>query len=384
LLILLLLLCLFSISYGSTEDLPKLLEELAKSPEAPTWNLGGGGPSGATFPCKEDLVASPTVPTSVHVLRPADINVIAALGDSITAGYGAEAKTLLDTTEYRGIAWSIGVQKPITDVVTMAKILESYTRKVPLYGGSIGNGKETTANSRLNVAVSGAIGADMPGQAVNLVQKMKGDANVDFNNHWKMITIWIGGNDLCRICNGDQRHQPAYYVQALEDALTVFYDQLPRVFVNMVQMLDVTQLYDVHDPPCDTLHQQTCACATSTDPAVRQQVRDALYQYQTGVQNMVNQPKWNGRQDFAVVIQPFFMNTTLPMLPDGVTPDRSYFAPDCFHFALKSHEGTATALWNNIVTPVGKKSTKWTLGDAIQCPTDSLPYLWTNRNSPQL
>ena len=35
------------------------------------------------FPCTE-LAPSPTVPTSVHALRPSDVKVVAALGDSIT------------------------------------------------------------------------------------------------------------------------------------------------------------------------------------------------------------------------------------------------------------------------------------------------------------
>ena len=34
------------------------------------------------------LAASPSTPTSVHELRPGDIGVVSALGDSITAGFG--------------------------------------------------------------------------------------------------------------------------------------------------------------------------------------------------------------------------------------------------------------------------------------------------------
>ena len=25
--------------------------------------------------------------------------------------------------------------------------------------------------------------------------------SVDVDNDWKLITLWIGGNDLCRYCN---------------------------------------------------------------------------------------------------------------------------------------------------------------------------------------
>lgn len=47
----------------------------------------------ADFEC--DLNESNETATSVHALRPSDINVVAALGDSITAAFGARAKTPL-------------------------------------------------------------------------------------------------------------------------------------------------------------------------------------------------------------------------------------------------------------------------------------------------
>ena len=39
-------------------------------------------PQEVTFPCTVE--SSPSVPTSVHALRPSDIKVVAALGDSVT------------------------------------------------------------------------------------------------------------------------------------------------------------------------------------------------------------------------------------------------------------------------------------------------------------
>ena len=42
----------------------------------------------------------------------------------------------------------------------------------------------------------------MPQQARNLVQKLQEDRLVNMEVGWKLITIFIGGNDLCRICDG--------------------------------------------------------------------------------------------------------------------------------------------------------------------------------------
>jgi hypothetical protein len=55
------------------------------------------------FPCQPIPPSSPA-PTSVHSLRPSDIKVIGAIGDSLTAANGAKASLLIAVlTEYRGI-----------------------------------------------------------------------------------------------------------------------------------------------------------------------------------------------------------------------------------------------------------------------------------------
>jgi phospholipase B1 len=263
---------------------------------------------------------------------------------------------------------------------TLANILDQFNTKRPLYGGSIGNGDHNNANSRLNVAVSGAIAADMPAQARTLIQKLNSDPNVNVKSDWKLVTLWIGGNDLCRFCNGGAQHTPAAYTKAIEDALTIFLNELPRVFINLVQIMDVSQLYNLHEGTCDMWHNQVCACAAGSNATSRAEAKTLATEYQNHITAMAKQPKWSSREDFAVVIQPFFTQTTLPLKPDG-QPDRSYFAPDCFHFSTKSHEGVGIALWNNMIQPVGKKSLKWTPGEAPQCPTNAQPYLYTSVNS---
>ena len=42
---------------------------------------------------------------------------------------------------------------------------------------------------------------DMPGQAQNLVNKLRADSNINFEQEWKMITLFIGGNNLCAFCD---------------------------------------------------------------------------------------------------------------------------------------------------------------------------------------
>lgn len=54
-------------------------------------------------------VRSKTRPTSVHALRPGDIDVVGAMGDSLTAANGAGASNVFQVLiENRGVSWSIG------------------------------------------------------------------------------------------------------------------------------------------------------------------------------------------------------------------------------------------------------------------------------------
>lgn len=68
-------------------------------------------PSSVPFPCEDALSwgRSPQRPTSVHRLRPGDIDVVAAIGDSLVAGSGALEEFALGAfVEYRGVSWCAG------------------------------------------------------------------------------------------------------------------------------------------------------------------------------------------------------------------------------------------------------------------------------------
>ena len=50
-------------------------------------------------------------PDSVHKLLPNNIEVIGAMGDSLTSGVGAKEINSFTTIEDRGVSWSIGGEK---------------------------------------------------------------------------------------------------------------------------------------------------------------------------------------------------------------------------------------------------------------------------------
>ena len=146
-------------------------------------------PLNVSFNCK--VSKSPVTPASVNFLRPSDIDVVAAIGDSITAGFGAQSTSLLNLAgEWRGLSWSIGGQEAFDSVQTVPNLLKFFNPDV--YGFSTGKGQPTSDVAVLNRAVSGAIAQDLPAQVDELVAMLKADPNIDFLESWKLITVWIG------------------------------------------------------------------------------------------------------------------------------------------------------------------------------------------------
>ena len=65
--------------------------------------------SGSAFNCDPLLTSTAG---SVHQLRPADVQVVAAMGDSLTAGFGVLSELselIINATDFRGLSWSIGM-----------------------------------------------------------------------------------------------------------------------------------------------------------------------------------------------------------------------------------------------------------------------------------
>ena len=65
--------------------------------------------------------------------------------------------------------------------------------------------------------VSGDTSYGMLGQAKELVKKMVENQKYDFFGSWKVLTLFIGGNDLCSCCRWwmdyKERYNPGNYVK---------------------------------------------------------------------------------------------------------------------------------------------------------------------------
>jgi len=131
-----------------------------------------------------------------------------AMGDSLTAGMSAKDTNVLSLKEYRGLAYSIGGDSGVT---TLPNLLKPYLPSGFPIGLSTGIGERTSSGNGLNAAVSGSINSDMPAQAQWLVQQLKANSRININTDWKVLTIWIGSNNLCDVCDNTANNNGANF-----------------------------------------------------------------------------------------------------------------------------------------------------------------------------
>jgi len=323
--------------------------------------------------------------TNVHNLLPSDIKLVAGIGDSLTAGNGALAHTAFGLLiQYRGRSFSMGGDGngrgwENGDVVTFPNLLRHFSND--LEGDSIYKGGHDSKYARHNHAIPGSTAHDLKAQAETMIEHLKADPKVDFEKDWKVITIFIGGNDLCDYHMKPGMYEPHQFKQSLQDTLDVLHANVPRAFVNLVETIDVSVLSDLSKGfMCPLLHHFLCRypAKESHSEAIRA-VRD---DYLRAVQSLANSGRYDTRDDFVVVDQPFLRNSSYPLKADG-TPDFAFFAPDCFHFSERGHATAGTSLWNNMMQPFGKKQTSWSLGQPPECMDPNNPFIKTKVNSPK-
>jgi len=329
-----------------------------------------------TFNCQIGPLTNPR-PTSVHSLRPSDIEVIGAIGDSLTAANGAKASTILGLLEEcRGVSWNMGGENAdITKSVTLPNILRKFNPN--LHGFSTGSGKNTSSNAVFNSANPGDTSFEMYEQAISVVKNIKNSNKVDFQNSWKLITFFVGGNDLCKSCK-NSKYTIQNYVDNVRKTLDYFRDNLPRTLVNLVLTLDVRGIELLTGITCRNMQKTFCSCVF--EDSFKATLQGLTKGFQRGVEDLISSGRYDTKDDFTVVVQPFMTKMSPPLTSTGAA-DYSYFAPDCFHFSTKGHQAAAIELWNSLLTPVGQKTTSWNLNTPIQCPTQLKPYIYTNKNS---
>ncbi|GMR55156.1 hypothetical protein PMAYCL1PPCAC_25351, partial [Pristionchus mayeri] len=357
--------------------------------------------------CDADLMKkSKSVPKSVHSLRPADIDIVGAIGDSMTAanGAGAEENDILGVAiQYRGLTFSVGGDKTLDEHITMANILKKFNPN--LFGFSIRTGSANVwETAKLNAGIPGAHSWEMEEQANDLVRRIKEHPEVDYKNQWKLIHIFIGANDVCRWCVHQQDESADSYRDNIRKAVQVLQRELPKTIVVLTGIVDVGLLRkNAIERKCQVTHALECECV-AMEAVTDQMLLDITAQYAQKEQELEDSGEFDTADDFTLAIQPYFekvddlyrnvrswyysvLVSIFPSLlsvfqPDG-TPYMDFFAPDCFHFSAFGHSVAGKSLWNNMMEPVGSKSTAnfTDISNPLLCPDASCPFIRTTKNS---
>ncbi|XP_043797736.1 phospholipase B1, membrane-associated-like [Apis laboriosa] len=342
-------------------------------------------PTDILFPCNVTDGRSPTIPDSVHHLRPGDIDVIAAMGDSLTAGIGIFATSLLELSiENRGASFTIGGEKSWRTYLTLPNIFKEFNPK--LIGYALGDDQTSEPASQLNVAEISAMSRDMPFMAKYLINKMKRDTRINIKKHWKFISLLIGANDFCtNICTVSPWSILEEHRIDLINTFRILRDNLPRTLISLVIVPHLKELVITrkgrNSLKCYIMTTFECSCLFALQfRDRRQEYYEIISRWQKLQEEVANYPEFN-RKDFTIIVSSGISNIKIPLAEDGFS-DLSYFSVDCFHISQKTNAVFANALWNNLLQPIGNKTTTWIpVFETFLCPTSEKPYLLTRENS---
>ncbi|KAH8324831.1 hypothetical protein KR074_007051 [Drosophila pseudoananassae] len=339
-------------------------------------------PKTEPFPCPLNNTRSSSPPTSIERLRPGDIDIIAAFGDSISAGNGILSNNALDMiNEFRGLTFSGGGMSTWRRYLTLPNILKVFNPD--LYGFSVRNSLVVNHRlSRLNIAEPMVMSRDLPFEARVLIDLMRRDPKVDMKRHWKLLTIFVGNNDICSdMCHWDKPESFLdQHANDLRQALRLLRDHVPRLLVNLLVVPNIPKvLSTISQLPlqCYMVHRVGCHCLvdqTLNSTQLRERKRTVLRMQQLEM-DIARQPEFQ-RDDFAVVAHPLISNIQGPTLPDGST-DWRIFSHDCFHFSQRGHAIIANLLWNSMLLPVEQRPRPVNMPDPfehVMCPSQEQPY----------
>ncbi|XP_059607889.1 phospholipase B1, membrane-associated-like [Phlebotomus argentipes] len=339
------------------------------------------------FPCSLEGFRSSQPPESVQQVRPGDIDVIAAVGDSLTTATAANSVALWEVmVENRGVSWSIGGQGTWRTHLTLPNIIKEYNPQ--LFGYSLSDSYNVHREAQFNVAENIATTSDMPYNVKKLVRRMRLDSRVNMTHHWKILTYMIGGNDFCSdVCYQTNatlwmnEMQEKYLIESLR----YLRDNMPRTIVNLVPspLLSLSFSMDHVQTPfsCSLTRPIECSCLFGPRYSKDRELYRSLERKFVKIMERVSFLGELHTKDFTVVFQPFFGDASV-FYRGSKQPDMSLMSIDCVHLSQKGHAVSANGLWNNMMEPVGRKSLGFRpLFQEFKCPTPEKPYIFTNANS---
>lgn len=301
------------------------------------------------------LAKRAAAPLRADDVRPDEIGIVMAMGDSMTAGFNVKDGAVM--SEYRGWGFSSGVEPTAN---TLGTFLKAYNPQ--LIGGAKGSREPSQKVGQyanvcpetdwdicgLNAAVDGARLGWLDRQADWLEMRLESLAPGTWKDQWKILTILSGMDDIVFGPTSNATKHPPTDVSVVEeqlnDLLAALHDRFPKLLVNILALPDLLQAnVTVSTFQCRAFKEITVLAGIHwTDLELW---HPAVVQYNEMLVRTVK--RWQGQTcnsatcSMAVALRYPLYKTDV----DSSALDTS----DCFHPNLRLAEGMAIGIWNEML-----------------------------------
>ncbi|EYC21591.1 hypothetical protein Y032_0019g3915 [Ancylostoma ceylanicum] len=338
---------------------------------------------GAKLDCKTDVMKpSGFTPADVNHVRPADIKMLAAMGDSYMIGTLSRNKEDDMVNVFPGNSFVTGADEPLRKHITLANILKQFNPS--LIGVSYGSGYHKT---NFNVAVCRNQSVDLVWQAKELIRRIN-SKETGLLGKWKLIFMFVGTYDLGRLnCRDPITKKPigrSTFKQNLIEALLILQRNLPRTIVSIIPMWSsnvfIGAQYQSKNAYKLTTEEKSCWSLQRW-----RKMREFLTSEYNKVAYEIQNDRIFEADDFAVVVQDFMDKITDVFRTDTGAYDEKMYASNHLHLSKYGNAMLAKLLWNSLLEPVGQKAKRLTSKSIramrLKCPTKESPYIRTLGNS---
>jgi len=307
-----------------------------------------------------------------------------AMGDSISAAFAARG----NPEEARDAAWSGG--RGFQEQLTFPRLLRFYNKNVsgwskearlPRHINDLPHGDYVPENDRMNVAESsGAVRRGSLQEQWGYLKKQFKQQPEDFEDSWKVLTIWMTANDVCGQCGEDQPTNKTLekWARGYDELLTNVTSKLKNVYVNLISTLDLSNVARIQRSNflCNIEHQwilTECGCIDRGSKAELKRLDESVHAFNMRQHQIAadwyQKLREMGRENDIAVVQQGFMEGV------GANLDLSFLNRlDCFHPSLKAHEDLGIGLWNEMLCTGDRKNRcgrPWKPDLEIVCPTEN-------------